>query len=234
MTFFWRATTVALLSYVVIHSEDVASCKWCNTLFGLEGKKQKKTALFAFEATLCKVFHASLHCLSPLPPAGGAYPSCRARATWKDIQPLTLTHTHLRAIWSFSIVLTCMFLDYARNMQSPHRKVRGPGIEPATYSLTTTPPFAPKQCVILRDVKEKKNNNIKWLNFRLRRLLLSLPILSLPVNYGGLCIQIWTPPSLVYLNMRAVTTRPNGGAMLMAGLLLTSLQTIYNKSVYQL
>lgn len=55
---------------------------------------REETALFAFEATLRKVFHASLHCLSPLPPAGGAYPSCRcARATWKDIQPLTLTHT---------------------------------------------------------------------------------------------------------------------------------------------
>lgn len=118
--------------------------------FGRE--ETEKTALFAFEATLLKVFHASLHCLSPLPPAAGAYPSCRcARATWKDIQPLTLSHTHLRANWSFSIGLTCMFLDYARNMQTPHRKARGPGIEPATYSLTTTPPFAPKKCVILRE-----------------------------------------------------------------------------------
>lgn len=87
---FWRATTVALLSYVVIHSEDVASCKWCNTLFGLEGKKQH-CSLWSNSVRFS--MHPSI-VYPHFPLAGGAYPSCRcARATWKDIQPLTLTHT---------------------------------------------------------------------------------------------------------------------------------------------
>lgn len=53
------------------------------------------------------------------------------------------------------------------------------------------------QCVIM-NILNKKNSNIKWLHFKLQHLSLSLPPLSLPVNYScRVCKHEFR--SLVYL-----------------------------------
>lgn len=59
----------------------------------------------------------------------------------------------------------------------------------------------------IRRIFWRRSNIVRWLHFILQ--CLSLPLLSLPVNYSGLCTQTWVPcppPSLLlYLRTRAVT-----------------------------
>lgn len=85
----------------------------------------------------------------------GAYPSCQW--AWSSV--------YRRATWSFLFGLTHLFLDYATIMQTPHRKAQGVGIDRASYSLATKPPFAPKNCAILRGVKKKNKQQHQVVTF---------------------------------------------------------------------